>query len=416
MRKTIVFVEPLFYGINLLKVAKRLNYKVVVVISDVSNPQKNHYEGLYDECLIANTQDADIIESILNETGYLKEMDALIPAADYVTEVTAKVAKRLGVKGVDVFAAEAARDKGIAKKMYSKYGIPTADYAIVSDLEMAKNEAKRLGYPLVLKPQNACGSQNVFMINTENELIEKFEEIRMFKYSYMDYEIKNTYLMEEFIDGQEFSVEIFIDKKKLVFSEVTEKRLGDLPYFVEIMHVLPSSVLIEKKPEIINVAYRAVLALGFDAGVFHVEVKFGEKGAKIIEVNGRPGGDNITSDLLINARGVNLYEALIKWYLGEVYNFDKKINRASAIAYIMPTKEGIVREISNIDEIKRMEGVKKVGYDLELPCYVDLAHDSDGRIGYVIIEEGNSIKAKEKALAIVDAIELEYEEEGDSIA
>jgi len=407
MRK-IAFVEPLFYGVNLLKKARVMGFEIIVIISDANNPIVNHYEGLFDNYIIANTQDYKSIIESLKRSNYVESIDAIIPAADYVTEVTAKVAKILGFRGVNETAAKAARDKGLAKELYEQKGVSSAKYAIVTGEESAIANARKIGYPVVLKPQNACGSQNVFFISNEDELIEKIADIRQFKYSYLNYKIKDSYLLEEFIDGPEFSVELYIDESRVKFAEVTEKVVSELPYFVEKMHVLPSSIMKDRKQQIIKAASEAVLALGFDGGVFHVEIKACNNGEKIIEVNGRPGGDNITSDLLINAKNVDLYTALIKWYLKEDVVFDNQIEKASAIAYIMPDKKGIVKGIDNIEQIEKMTEVTRIGFDLDLPCKVDIAHDSDGRIGYVIFTDDDSKKVKQKAEETIKKIKLIY--------
>lgn len=409
MKKTILFVEPLFYGVNLLKEAKKMECIVVVIIKDIKNPINNNYEGLYDDYIIADTQDCLDILYKIRESKYDKNFDALIPASDYVTENAAIVAEQLGMRGASVVATKAARDKGLAQQIYVEKGVPCAKYAIVHDLDEAIREANRIGYPLVLKPQNACGSQNVCYISSERDLRNNFVVIENFKTSYLNYKIKDSYLLEEFLDGPEFSVEIYLENEKVLFSEVTEKEVSKLPYFVETMHVIPTSVLQDKENELKDVAEQAVKALGFKSGVLHVEVKYCSTGAKIIEVNGRPGGDNITSDLLINAKNVNLYKSLICWYLKEEVKFEKLTNFASAIIYILPPKKGVVTDVRNLNAINNNRQVNRCGLEVKLPCKVDVAKDSDGRLGYIIVTEKTPCLAKKTAKKMLDDIEILYE-------
>jgi len=43
------------------------------------------------------------------------------------------------------------------------------------------------------------------------------------KTSYIDFLLREEYLVEEYLEGQEFSVEIFINESSIAFAEVTEK-------------------------------------------------------------------------------------------------------------------------------------------------------------------------------------------------
>lgn len=44
-----------------------------------------------------------------------------------------------------------------------------------------------------------------------------------FKVTYMDFKVREEYLVEEYLEGQEFSVEIFLENSEPSFAVVTEK-------------------------------------------------------------------------------------------------------------------------------------------------------------------------------------------------
>ncbi|MGY4761699.1 ATP-grasp domain-containing protein [Paenibacillus caseinilyticus] len=57
--------------------------------------------------------------------------------------------------------------------------------------------------------------------------------IASFKVTYMDFEVREEYLIEAYLEGPEFSVELFVRDGEAAFSAVKEKATSPLPYFVE---------------------------------------------------------------------------------------------------------------------------------------------------------------------------------------
>ena len=186
----------------------------------------------------------------------------------------------------------------------------------------------------------------------------------------MDFKVREEYLVEEYIEGQEFSVELFLEDGKPLLAVVTEKITSPLPYFVEVLHTLPTSVHQEREGEIIDTAIGAMKAIGIHDGPSHVEVKLSATGPRIIEVNGRPGGDRIASDLLVQAFGIDIFEATVNYYLDAPVNLQPRWNRAAAIAYLTAEREGTVEKIDGLEALNDNES-----------CPLS-SHGSTGRSGY----------------------------------
>lgn len=318
-QKIVALVEPSHYGVMFAQAAYDMGCKVISIASSKENPQKYGYEGIYHDLIIADIRDVESLYDAIKNSTYADKLDALIPATDYASHITAKVAERLGLRGIPYEAAMKARNKDLARDAYERKGIPSAKYRKVKTKDEAMKGAGEIGYPIVLKPTNAASSQNVFFINDPNELNHAMDKMFEFKTTYMNFGVRDEYLIEEYIDGQEFSVEIFLKEGDILFATVTEKTTSELPYFVETLHTMPTSIYTDRQKEIIDTAASAMKALGIMDGPSHVEVKLSSKGPKIIEVNGRPGGDNISSDLLIHALGVNIFRATIGYYLRFTY-------------------------------------------------------------------------------------------------
>ncbi|WCT55577.1 ATP-grasp domain-containing protein [Paenibacillus kyungheensis] len=405
----IIFVEPSFYGVSFVKEAKALGCEVVVIASSADNPQLYGYEGLYDDLLVADIRDAESIYQAIINSPYHGQFDALIPATDYASAVTAEAGERLGIHGTSFVAASNARNKDLARQAFLRDNVPSAKFAVVRDSEEAVIAAARIGYPVVLKPTNAASSQSVYFVENESVLREAFREIIDFKTTYMDFKVREEYLIEEYLTGPEFSVEIFLSQGEIAFAEITEKHTSDLPYFVETLHVFPSSIYQEQRDQIIDVAKQAVLSIGIQNGPTHVELKYTQDGPKIIEVNGRPGGDNITSDLIVNAYGINIFKETILKYLAQPLDIDKKKYQASAIGYLVADRKGTVRTITGLEHLHH-EDVKRYQIDVQAGSDVDIARSSDDRLGYIIVEAATPIAAKHKVEELLGQIQISYAE------
>ena len=80
--------------------------------------------------------------------------------------------------------------KSAMKAYYAKAGIPTARYHIVENYEDAAAFAEKVGYPVVVKPDNGVGASSTYRLRSD-------EDLRYF----MDTKDSNIYIMEELVKG-----------------------------------------------------------------------------------------------------------------------------------------------------------------------------------------------------------------------
>lgn len=405
-QKIVAFTEPSFYGVSFAKAAYEQGHKVISIASSRENPAKYGYEGVYHDLLVADIRDEESIYRAIKNSKYDGKLDALVPATDYASHLTAKVGERLGLRGVPYLAALRSRNKDLARQAFEKHDVPSAKYQKVKTLEEAERAALQIGYPVVLKPTNCASSQGVYFINGPDELRKSFADLAEFKVTYMDFKVREEYLIEEYIDGQEFSVELFLKDGKPLLAVVTEKITSPLPYFVEVLHTLPTSIHKDREEEIIETAISAMKAIGIYDGPSHVEVKLSASGPRIIEVNGRPGGDRIASDLLVRAFGIDIFEATVNYYLDSPINLQPRWNRAAAIAYLTAERDGIAEKILGWEDLNGNEAVVHSHITVRPGDRVTVARSSDDRLGYIITVADTPGEAKEAALHSMGNIEI----------
>nr|OTO10604.1 hypothetical protein A5880_001288 [Enterococcus sp. 4G2_DIV0659] len=145
-------------------------------------------------------------------------------------------------------------------------------------------------------------------------------------------------------------------------------------------------------------------AIGLTDGPAHVEVKYTSEGPKIIEVNGRPGGDNITSDLIKNAYGIDIFKQTVLKYLGEPIAIKKEANLASAIGYILSDQDKNIAQLQGLDEVLKDSSITRYEVAKGTIENVRAAKSSDDRLGYIIIQEQTAAEAKQKIMALISQI------------
>jgi biotin carboxylase len=163
----------------------------------------------------------------------------------------------------------------------------------VGSLEQAIAAAEEIGYPVVLKPRGIAASIGVVLVSDEAALREKWTFARDTTVPgalrYTDLGV----LVEEYADGPEISVDSAVFHGQVSPICLAHKELGYPPYFEEIGHFVDGAEEMLADAELISILDRAHAALSFTDGMTHAEFRLTPSGPKLIEVNGRIGGDLI---------------------------------------------------------------------------------------------------------------------------
>lgn len=411
MNQVVALVEPSFYGVNFVKLAFNKGHKIVVITHSEKNPNKYGYEGYYHDLITADIRNSHSIIKAIQKSPYNQKLDALVPATDFASHITALAAEKLGLKNVTYDAAVKARNKDLAKEAFINNNVPCARYRIIKIYEEALTAIQYIKYPAVIKPTNAASSQGVYLVKNEEELKSALEKLALFKQSYLGFAVRDEYLLEEYLEGQEYSIELFLEDGKTLMSVVTEKTISNPPYFVETAHVMPAMFDRDREEKLVNTAVQALHAIGLINGPSHVEVKMTTKGPKVIEVNGRPGGDEIASDLLMQAKGINVFDATIDFYLNMPINLKATKNKGSAVAFLTAEKEGRLDRYTNTENLTNYQGVVRTTFDVQSGEKVCTPKSSDDRLGYIITVGDTPDSAKNIALSLINSIDIKYKTE-----
>ena len=189
------------------------------------------------------------------------------------------------------------------RKAFEKNGDPSPlNYR--SD-EINEEIINNMKFPLIVKPVDRSGSRGITKIQKKEELkdaIRIAEEVSFDKRA----------MVEEFIEGQEYSVEYISWQGKHTFLALTQKFTTGAPHFIETGHMQPAEVSDTILENIKRIVEHALDTLGVKFGASHSEIKIDQDGTiKIIEVGARMGGDCIGSDLVKISTGYDFVDMVI---------------------------------------------------------------------------------------------------------
>lgn len=297
MGKTILIFGGGFLQLSLIHNCASRGIRTVVIDPFPGAPGKDHAD-IFE---VVGGQDFDTTCAIVEKY----EINGLATSAsDKPLVMMSRIAARYKLPFYSEETAKMCTDKYLMKERFQAHNIPSASGYLI------RNFTDILTYPVIIKPVDNSGSRGVFYcqdaIAAKRFISEAFEHT------------KHPYLLaEEFISGQEYSVEALHYGGKTSILQITEKQTTPLPTNVEIGHVAPANISIDIKLAIEALIPKIHQAFAFENCASHTELKIQDGKITVIETSPRLGGDFITSHLVPLTTGINIEDALISICLGE---------------------------------------------------------------------------------------------------
>lgn len=271
-------------------------------------------------------------------------------------------------------------NKHLMRKRFEQKGDPSPASYLVKSVQ----ETKKLpiSYPAIVKPIDRSGSRGITKIYSENELQNAIDSAQKEGFD-------KRVLIEEFAEGEEYSVEFISWKGTHHFLAVTRKFTTGDPHFIETGHIQPSQLSEEMIREIKQVVGHALDSLGVEFGASHSELKIDEKGTiRLIEIGGRMGGDFIGSHLVRLSTGYDFVRGVIEVALGIEPN----------IIYNDHFNYAAVRFVINSEDYNALKSISEKGnthiIQSDLKELDDrVVSDSSNRKGYVLAAFDNEAAA-----------------------
>jgi phosphoribosylamine---glycine ligase len=143
----------------------------------------------------------------------------------------AGVADALEAAGLSVFgpsagAAKLEASKSFMKEFAARHGIPTAPFAVVTDMAAAEAEIRRRGAPVVVKADGLCAGKGVVVARSVDEALEAARSM-LVERRFGD--AGSVVVIEDVVHGEEASVHAVTDGTRLLVLPVARdhKRVFD---------------------------------------------------------------------------------------------------------------------------------------------------------------------------------------------
>lgn len=253
-----------------------------------------------------------------------------------------------------------------------------------------------VGFPCVVKPADGTGSVGVRVCKTAEDLVDtvRYLRKRSEESSVRGYSI-DRYLVEEVIDGAEFSAEMAWDECQGGWRLVGISKTYLSERHIELGHLFPYPMDSSDQLYVESELREILGLLELRRTLVHVEFRLSHAGLKVIEVNPRPAGGRILDIAL--AAGIDLARLHLWSHLGAGLPADtgQGINgRVAAVRFAVPETVGHISEIifpDVSDPSIVAAGANKV------PLQVKSVWDNGARIAWAIAA-GDEIERVETSL------------------
>lgn len=264
-------------------------------------------ESLADYFYPISTREKDRILQKCREIG----VEGIISiGSDLAMDTVNYVADRMGLTGNSLEATRISMNKHCMREAFEKNGDPSPK-SIMVDMGTDLSTLPELEYPVIVKPTDRSGSRGVNKLESPEGLAEAIAAAT-------DVSFEDRALIEEFVEGDEYSVEYISYQGKHYMLAVTKKFTTGAPHFIETGHIQPADISDELRERIRQVADHALDTLMLENGAAHVELKVDDKGViKLIEIGGRMGGDFIGSDLVQLSTGYDFVGNVVRIAMGD---------------------------------------------------------------------------------------------------
>jgi biotin carboxylase len=284
----------------------------------------------------------------------------------------AKLATALGLPAPDPDAVLRCRDKHLTRTALDAAGVPQAQSLAVRSLEEAVAAAQKIGYPVVLKPRNLAASFGVTRADSDEDLAAAYAAASEKTLPEVLEHHEDGVLVEEFLDGEEISIDSACFDGRIEPLVVAHKLVGYPPNFLEMGHTVSAGDPLLSDPDVRAVVIGAHRAVGFDTGATHLELKLTAQGPRVVELNARLAGGLIPYlGRLTGGPDLELAAATIA--CGAVPDLSGTEGApVAAIRYFYPEHDLVVGEL-RIDEaalppsVERAELLTVVGEPVRLP-------------------------------------------------
>jgi len=358
--------------------------------------------GAGEEILCHFTNDAEVLRVLKDHLHrYRLAVDGVACFDCEYLGSAAFLAERFGLPFPSPSAVAQSRNKFISKQVWKRAEVACPEAVVVRNRADLFKLLDRVGKSVILKPLTGSGGELVFRCSDHNDCLQAYDtminrlskagENRLYlqdPFAPGDFNPIQDVVLEEFIPGQEYSCDFFLENGRLEVIRTAKKILTaenqvgatTAAYVVpaELPAEIPAAVFVDQ-------LYRAATALGLDRALCMVDFIVWQGKTYLLELTPRPGGDCLPW-LIQQSCGLDMIGLALDVAQGrKTSTFTKQSWKTLVGLRLFAQHEGTIKEIDEGDlgrdpRVQQVFIKRRPGHRVVLPPY-----DYDSRLfGHVI--------------------------------
>lgn len=331
----------------------------------------------------------------------------LTVCTDQALLIAAKASEQLGLYfPISFKMAQNLTNKKWMKQVLTEVQLPTAKYSVSSDVKNL--ELDRLSFPLVFKPVDSNSSKGVIKAKSMEDVHAAFTYAKSFSRS-------GVVICEEFISGEEISIDAFIVKSRahLLLVSKSEKLQGierrDFPIH---RSIAPYSLSNKLEIMLVDILQKIADAFCIIDSPLLVQAIVNEDGINIIELSARTGGGSKYA-LIEEITGFNVIQGFLKIIFHENLSIRLIQNPRNYVMQYIYTIPGMYLGQEGFDYCLEKKIIDNVFFYKKEGTHISGNTNSSDRIAGVLFSGKTTSELNEKIAQFDNSIKILNDSQAD---
>ncbi|MDG1418747.1 MAG: ATP-grasp domain-containing protein [Maricaulis sp.] len=377
-----------------------MGLEVVVIDMHESPPAHIHADHFF-QC---NTSDISQAIDIAREC---KVDGVLSPATDIAVMTQAAIAEALNLVAPTAMAAAVLTDKSAFRRHCEEGQIPGVRWRSLS--EGSKPDRLIDGRASIVKPNRASGGRGARKLNCKSDIHRIWPECARETNGH-------GALIEEWVEGQQLTIEGYLFDGRLIFDAFTERMPMDEPYVGTIAHDAPASTGVGVRDRVIELVERVYRTVGITSGPIDADIVVRPNNEPVIlETSPRLGGNDLCQ-LIKAGWGVDIAQAAILHALGKAEDGARLLagarQKGACCVRILHSKtDGILKyDEAGLDHLRAENWVSSLNVDYTPGSRVPAFQSGRDRIGSIVLADVSISAVMTRVQQAYDRLNFHIEE------
>lgn len=315
----------------------------------------------------------------------------LTAATEYGVLTASYIAQEMHLPGLNYVTAQMVKNKYQTRRCLTAARVDDFTgqvYEVNAGSDVA-DLARRLHYPVMVKPCDGSGSRATCRVDTPDHLMAACAAA-------ISSSITGRAEIEPFVVGKEYGAESLVVDGEIHVLAIMRKEMTAPPSYAELGHAIPCGLPAEVEEKAKACVRKAIGALGINSGAVNADLLITPEGKIcIVDIGARMGGNMIGTCVIPYGTGIDYMGAVIKTALGETVDMSEGPHTAVATK-VLAFADGIVRRLPQGERFQRDFGVE-LYHHMRVGDQVHAYHTNLDGLGYIVARGDSLDEASERA-------------------